>query len=58
MSGDWPARIWAEHTAIVAAIEAGDAAAARARARAHTHNAAEALIETLETVTQNGGPYD
>ena len=57
MSGDWPARIWAEHATIVAAIEAGDAARAGARARAHTHNAAEALIETLETVTQNGGPH-
>ena len=57
MSGDWPARIWAEHTMIVAAIEAGDADRAGALALAHTRNAAEALIATLETVNQNGGPH-
>lgn len=57
MSGDWPARIWHEHTAIVAAIAAGDAARASALALAHTVKAAQALIDTLDTINPNGGPH-
>jgi DNA-binding GntR family transcriptional regulator len=56
MSGDWPARIWDEHAAIIAAIEARDAERARALALAHTVKASKALIETLERIPNGEHP--